>query len=241
MQISLYKNASVMSKNYTFECLSKIIKYLNIKGFFAYKVYDEDIHTFDQNNLLLLRHDHLIRQKQIPVKIINKLSRHNNATHNAIKKIHKNMYGIYEETEQVSKVASTTALLINGILDGYICHNGFMQFQPFRDMDKERPIEIEIVFFDWAVKDINNFYCDLCAHVLDADTDIEARPTYFSWASVALKYSHADYLDMRFGAMGYIKDEIISLSQSKGRNICLLGISIAGLTKIMSAKSAEPQ
>jgi hypothetical protein len=138
------------------------------------------------------------------------------------------------------KVGTSTAFLMKAIreqdnLDGGI----YCIASPYRQKIASAILEVEVAFYCYSIQEACNFYANLISYVTKQPLKLEMYPTYFSWASFAIKFSDAsNSYNQRFGAAGFLRDELYGLFRcsdikKKRGNIVFLGVSVSGLASIL--------
>lgn len=219
--------------NKTFDVIANCEKFLFCNGFSANYYDKSDMNNFDQNDLLLLPCDHPVRKNQQNSEK-NLKSEYNLTQRRYVYDLHQKLYGKHTQLSTTQKIATTTAILVNDILKDRITSDSYCIYQSTRS-DKRQFIEMELALFDRTIESVTFFYQRMIEFVLSSKLNLYGVPTYFSWGSFSMKFINPSHPQVRFGAMGYVRSELLKLS-SKNTNkfICLLGLPVESLSKLLS-------
>lgn len=233
MQISL-PHFSIPDRNMLISVITRSLQFLECKDVRGISNTQKYINSFDQNSLLLVPSKHPIRNEQVRIPNLYIPSQHKASVHDYIKEIHELKYGHYVEDDYSVAIATTTALLINQIICNKTTENFYMLCQPKRT--RNNPIfELEIALINCCLADAIRFYVDFLSFIFEDNISVSCSPTYFSWASVALKITHPDNPEGRFGAMGFIKGELLNLQlHNSCKSACLIGIPLQSICTLLS-------
>lgn len=230
MQFAL-KKSYYSESNKEISILKRIIDFLICNGIEEYTPCKQEMSSFYMNDLLLAPPSSTVREQQRTVKE-NSLENQSDLTHEYIYQLHKSRYGYYSEDKTVKRIATTTALMLEHILEqksnqNFFCYN-------IVERGGEEMQEMEIALLNVTYTQARNFYYRLISYVMNKKIDLVEIPTYFSWAEAAVAFRLEDR-KLKYGALGFVRDELLNLRNlENGKDMtsaCIIGLPLNTLFK----------
>lgn len=216
-----------ISKKYYFntnaqmDIIGNISAYLKNHNFNEIIYLDECMSSFDMNDILLVPPKSSIRSCQ---QIYNKsgYTNWNVKVRSYIWRLIENLYGECNRTITQNKIATTTAIIIDEVLKNnnqfFFCTNKVCR-------GNNVMTEMEVAFRGYSLNEVRYFYKSLLSHILKIKTTIIEVPTIFSWSEVSIAFRGVN--GEKYGALGFIKKEILCLSRDVTKPVCILGLPLA--------------
>lgn len=230
MQFALKKSYYRESNN-EIDVLKRIIDFLICNGIEEYIPCKREMSSFYMNDLLLAPPCSAVRAQQRVVNE-NRFENQKDFIHEYIYRLHDVRYGCHSEDKTVRRIATTTALMLEHILDkadgrSFYCYNTV-------ERDGKEMQEMEIALFDATYSQARDFYYRLIFYVMNKKIELVEIPTYFSWAESSVAFRLSDRKS-KYGAMGFVREELLSLMKSdkrqNGTHVCIIGIPLNTLFK----------
>jgi len=231
MQFALKNNYS-SGKCLEISVLKRIVDFLSCNGIEKYVSQNNEMSSFNMNDLLLVPPHSPIRLSQTVIRkeTMNCDSSKNFDIYNYIYTLHDELYGCHEDNFAINYIATTTALIIDRVLNqetntSFFCYNEV-------ERGNKKLKELEIALYDFTFPQAKMFYDKLLNYVLRKSIDFVTVPTFFSWADAAVAFRSSDR-KIKYGAMGFIKKEITCLRKINigDAPICIIGLPLKTLFK----------
>lgn len=135
----------------------------------------------------------------------------------------------------LKRVGTATAYLFKTILQGSARQRLYVIARSPRSK-RESLLEIEFAVPETDVESACTLYASFLSYVFEHDVRIDISPSEFSWAAPAYRFVNPEKPEMRYGAFGFVKKELLeALWPQDGppppTNICITGVSVETLVR----------
>lgn len=153
-----------------------------------------------------------------------------------LSQLYRQLYGAEPVNGSALKAVGTaTAYLFRAIVQGLADRRLYTIARSPRS-ERNSLLEIEFSVPDADIESACATYTNFLSHVLERDVHLDISPTEFTWSAPAYRFVNPKKPDMRCGAFGFVKKELLNAlwpehGPSMPSNICMTGISVESLVQ----------